>query len=214
MDCSVNGCLNKSACRGFCHKHYWRFKKYGDPNITTRPRYVGQVKCKIEGCGKPARTQFMCNTHYDRFRFHGNPHTVLIGAKGTGYKTKNGYVQISENGERTLQHILIVEKILGKKLPRGAEVHHINCIEHDNRPENLVICPTRKYHFMLHRRARALDACGNPDWIKCAFCKKWDDPKNLVLISGKNGREYAQTYHRECRNKARRKVKEQRPSHS
>lgn len=84
--------------------------------------------------------------------------------------TKKGYV---------LQHVLVVERVLGKYLPVKAAVHHVNGDPGDNRPQNLVVCEDNIFHKFLHLRQKALEACGHPHWRRCGFCKKWDDPKNL-----------------------------------
>lgn len=97
---------------------------------------------------------------------------------------------------------LVAEKALGKYLPDKAMVHHINEIRDDDRPENLVVCEDSAYHMLLHRRQRALKACGHANWLKCYYCKKYDDPKNLIIKKNGSG------IHRECQNKARRKYVE------
>lgn len=86
-----------------------------------------------------------------------------------------GYVRIGGKKE----HILIAEKALGRKLPKGAEVHHVNGIKTDNSPGNLVICQDHSYHFLLETRTRALRECGNANWKKCRKCNQWDDPANM-----------------------------------
>lgn len=80
---------------------------------------------------------------------------------------------------RVMEHIVVAEMALGKPLPIGAVVHHVNENHYDNRNENLVICENRAYHALLHARLRALKECGNPDWRRCNFCHKYDDPANL-----------------------------------
>ena len=80
-------------------------------------------------------------------------------------------------------------------------VHHVNEIRSDNWKENLVICQDCAYHKLLHRRARALKACGHANWRKCRFCKKYDDPENLS-ISGRT------IYHKECVNEYHKLLRE------
>jgi len=70
-------------------------------------------------------------------------------------KDGSGYVHITVDGERITEHTHLAEKALGKKLPRGAIVHHMNEVPWDNfTPFNLVICPDQKYHMLLHKRMR------------------------------------------------------------
>jgi hypothetical protein len=84
----------------------------------------------------------------------------------------------------TRVHILIAEKVLGKSLPSGVEVHHMDGNKANNRNNNLVICPSGAYHKLLHRRQEALEACGNANFGKCKYCKQWDDPVNLFFKEG------------------------------
>lgn len=72
------------------------------------------------------------------------------------------------------------------------EVHHFNEDKADNCPGNLVICK-RAYHKLLHIRQNAMNDCGNPDWRRCAHCRRHDDPINLR--SDKH-----RFFHQACRN--------------
>jgi hypothetical protein len=107
------------------------------------------------------------------------------------YEKRPGHPSANSEGY-VLQHRLIAEKAIGKYLPEGAEVHHVNGNGFDNRPENLVACQDQSYHMLLHRRQRALDACGNPNWVKCRICLQYDDPANMA--------GWKRPCHRECFN--------------
>jgi len=45
----------------------------------------------------------------------------------------------------------IARKALGKSLPKGAIVHHIDGNPANNRNDNLLVC-NRSYHLLLHQR--------------------------------------------------------------
>jgi HNH endonuclease len=69
-------------------------------------------------------------------------------------------------------HVVIAERVLGRPLPQGAEVHHVDGNKKNNAPSNLVICQDRKYHALLHMRKRVLDAGGDPDTQRiCSGCR-------------------------------------------
>lgn len=77
-----------------------------------------------------------------------------IGSKSI---SSSGYVVVRVGkGLRKYEHVLMAEKILGRRLkflgrghPDNEEVHHINGVKTDNRHANFVIC-TRAYHRELH----------------------------------------------------------------
>jgi hypothetical protein len=75
--------------------------------------------------------------------------------------------------EKRLLHLVIAERVLGHRLPAGAEVHHVDENKRNNKHTNLVICQDRTYHLLLHHRARVLRAGGNPNTQKiCSRCRE------------------------------------------
>jgi len=101
-------------------------------------------------------------------------------------------------GSQIREHVFVAQQALGRPLPSGAQVHHVNEVKSDNSRSNLVICPNEAYHRLLHSRTRAYDACGHADWLKCCYCGKYDAPENLVIYksSRPGGRDRGR--HREC----------------
>lgn len=73
-------------------------------------------------------------------------------------------------------------------------MHHVDENPRNNTPTNLVVCPDQAYHMLLHKRMRALDACGHADWSHCQFCGRYDAPEALTF-STSNGA----SYHKPCR---------------
>ena len=114
---------------------------------------------------------------------------------GSVLLVREKYKRIRTDGRQVRTHVAIVEKTLGYKLPKFAQVHHVNYDRFDNRPENLVLCPNHDYHFLLHRRQEAQDECGNPNWIRCIQCKKHCDPE---LVFRKKFAGAMQPFHPEC----------------
>lgn len=109
-----------------------------------------------------------------------------------------------EKKEYKRAHRLLAEKVLGRSLPHRVKIHHVNEIPWDNRPENLVICPNQSYHMLLHYRADALKATGNPNSKKCYICQEYDNEKNLN-VAWKTTHKVGQYWHTHCRS-ARRRV--------
>ena len=94
----------------------------------------------------------------------------------------------------------LVEFLVGHKLPPKVEIHHIDENPKNNARSNLVVCPDRAYHRLLHVRTAAFKACGNYAYRKCPFCQEYDDPKNMLRVGASSGREAYR--HRSCNNEA------------
>jgi len=127
------------------------------------------------------------------------PRKRIFRENGTGTLRSDGYVHVMVENVRYYQHVFVAEKALRKKLPVGAEVHHVDGDRSNNDPSNLVICPNKNYHELLHKRQKALEACGIPSWEKCRVCKTYDSIENLKGVS-KDGRRHHKGVMREICN--------------
>jgi len=75
-------------------------------------------------------------------------HNWKGGKRTDGY----GYVQIYKGNQKyKAEHILIMEKHLGRKLKSNEVIHHINGIRKDNRIENLIVM-IRSKHISKHQK--------------------------------------------------------------
>ena len=151
--------------------------------------------CSVEECSNPAAWRGMCEKHYKRMLRHGDPTTLLIAPRVEG----QGYRKV--RGTNNSRHV--VAAVLGKDIPYGVEIHHVNGNVRDDSNTNLVVCPDMHYHALLHRRTRALDACGNPDYRPCSFCKKYDAVENLTETRPESPRYH----HKACATAYMRKVR-------
>lgn len=164
------------------------------------------VLCEC-GCGQPAPIAEMTRTRIGHVK--GMPIRFISGHNSRGSRNpswsggryvRKGYVYAwmpkhhrADTKGYVPEHVLVVEKALGKPVPSNVEIHHVNEDGTDNSHGNLVACESRGYHKLLHQRLRAYRACGHAHWRKCQFCRQYDDPARLYT----GGR----VYHRSCENK-------------
>lgn len=70
--CTIKGCDKIHSARGFCHMHYQRFNRHGDPrfvhyNMTEKGTWKG-VDCRAPECNRPAKLHGVCAMHNNRDR--------------------------------------------------------------------------------------------------------------------------------------------------
>lgn len=76
--CTVEGCTAGHVARGYCARHWKRWKVHGDPLAGGPMRATRHKPCIIEGCERVQRGRGLCGTHYRRWARHGDP---LVGGK-------------------------------------------------------------------------------------------------------------------------------------
>lgn len=140
--CSVDGCSRDAKTMGYCRMHYERVLTHGDPGgweLLAMP--PGSRTCSIDGCDRHTDSLGLCGMHWQRLNSHGDPGPVepLRSAPGKGpwRYNRDGYVIRTINGKSVMQHRIVMSEMLGRPLAKHENVHHINGIRDDNRPENL-----------------------------------------------------------------------------
>lgn len=115
----------------------------------------------------------------------GNPERYL-----TLYKPQHPN---SNSQGRIREHVYKASLALGKPIPKGIQVHHIDNVSKNNVNSNLLIC-TASYHKLIHARTDAYNLSGDANNMKCAYCGEYDSPSNMY----KRPNQY-QAWHLSCR---------------
>lgn len=128
----------------FCNKRCWYDWKIEQARLR---------KCSLKSCDNPHEAKGYCNLHYRRRLYHMSIAIDAPKRVGVGHIKSNGYRGIWHKGGERLEHRLVIEKSLGRKLEREEHVHHINGDKIDNRIENLVVLSSSE-HARLHSMRR------------------------------------------------------------
>lgn len=145
--CKVEGCGKKHFGRGYCVKHYTRWRNWGDPNIL-KHHPLKDKTCPV--CKKVFKKlqnihcSLKCAAIFHRTEGAKILHNGYIWVKIHNHPSKN-------SGNYVKEHRLIMEKKLGRYLLPTEIVHHINGNKTDNREENLELFSSSKQHGKLHR---------------------------------------------------------------
>lgn len=142
--CSVADCFGKQIGRGLCSMHYQRVARTGTTELTRWPKI-----CSVGGCEEKHRSNGFCQMHYMRWWKTGDPGPVLSTRRKAPQRVvspRDGYARVRRYGHprgdkagMVLEHIVVMEDVLGRAVDwtLGEQVHHINGVKDDNRPENL-----------------------------------------------------------------------------
>lgn len=139
----------------------------GAPEIAERlQKKSGSVKSVIHRLGIARSREEAMRIAREHGRWESQ-----IGCKSPVWKggrtKRKGYTLIMQPSHHraydsgyVLEHILVWEEYHQKLLPKGWEIHHVNGIKTDNRPENLLALPSRKHRLIipkLKERIRQLE---------------------------------------------------------
>jgi len=169
--CAVNDCIRKYAAKGYCHFHYNRVKRHGDPFVCLKQR---NRLCAIVSCEKKHEGHGLCNTHNSRNKIHGDAlkkfarsmtakerllssvNTIDPNSCWEWLKRINlgGYGSIGINGKTCLAHRISYE------------------IFKDKIPDNMLVC-----HSCDNRK------CINPDHL---FLGTYKDNCQDMIKKGRN----------------------------
>ncbi len=73
--CSVAGCDRPAIARGWCHAHYSRWLRDGDPQPDRPVQHVAETSpCGLPACQSPVYARGFCEKHYKRILRRGDPH--------------------------------------------------------------------------------------------------------------------------------------------
>lgn len=156
---------------------------------------IAQKTDTRKGCVKGQPRRFIPGHNRRKYPMCGADHPRWNG----GRRMLSGYIYVllpnHPNADSTGyvgEHVLHAAQALGKRVPGGAVVHHVDGDRARNVNSNLVLCQDQAYHMILERRTRSLDACGNANWLVCMYCTNQDDPSNMHI------RKTGGAYHNSC----------------
>ena len=148
--CAGPSCSRAPIALALCSTHYQQ-QRHGRPLVAIRPRV--KQSCGAPECDRVANASGHCQGHRKQIAkgwelrpFRPRRGRVAGDSAGPWFVGEAGYVKrsVKKDGKwrPEIQHRVIMEQHLGRKLLKGENVHHINGVRHDNRIENLELWNT------------------------------------------------------------------------
>ena len=112
--CTIEGCGKASVARGWCAKHYRRWKKHGNPDTVIQPQMHGATV---------------------RQRFEANVEKSEGCWRWTGYRDHNGYGRLNIAGYPELAHRISWDLFKRKRIGKDHALHRCDnpqCVNPDH----------------------------------------------------------------------------------
>lgn len=138
-------------CTAKCRNDLKRKGEYRNCKICGKEFYISRAH--IERSDDDYERGHFCSRdcyHTWRSTLQGEETPNWSGGRFLG---RNGYVYVRHNNGYELEHRVVMEEFLGRKLTGDEVVHHKNRIKTDNRIENLQLL-TNSEHSKLHTKIR------------------------------------------------------------
>ncbi len=136
--CSIEDCERPVLNRGWCNRHYLRWRRHGRPTgggQLRRPAGATE-RCLADGCERPRRCLAWCAMHYARYSRHGTVAKPSTAERfwsrvqktetcwlWTGTITPAGYGRVKINGTNVPAHRYAYELTRGP-VPNGMTLDH------------------------------------------------------------------------------------------
>lgn len=112
--CSVEGCEASARVRGWCKKHYERWRRTGSLDLKPKPQDPG---CKVRGCTGRHRALGYCYAHYMRWYRKGTtsptyePGHQALGSSGYYHTQMTGHPLANSSGRVYVHRVVLWDSI-------------------------------------------------------------------------------------------------------